>query len=119
MKLLEKLRIKKMKKLANKTEIKFNKKIMQDIQNELNWKDFVEDNSVEEILSYPILNAEDYENASKKSYEGLKIALQEINNELLLSTEQDERENQFLMHNLMYIDGEIDAEYEETYDDYK
>lgn len=119
MKLLEKLRNKKMKKLANKTEIKFNKNIMQDIQSELGWKDFTEKNLNEkDVLEYPILTSEEYKNAAKKSYERLMIAISEINNELMLSAEIEEREKQFLIHNLMYIDGEIDADYEEEYDDY-
>ncbi len=79
MKLLEKLRIKKQKNLANKTEIKFNKNIMQDIQKEMNYKDFNEENSVEEdVLSYPILSASDYEKARKKSYKRLQIAIHDL-----------------------------------------
>lgn len=79
MKLLEKLRIKKQKKLANKTEIKFRNEIMQDIQQELNYKDFIEADSVdEEMISYPILSSKDYEKASRKSYKRLQIAIHEL-----------------------------------------
>lgn len=79
MKLLEKLRIKKQKKLANKTEIRFRNDIMQDIQQELSYKDFVEEDLVEkDVLSYPILSASDYKKASKKSYKRLQIAIHDL-----------------------------------------
>ena len=59
------------------------------------------------------------EKVNKKPYNGIKVEISCFENDILQSAEISEKEKEFQIHNLMYRDGEIEAEYEEKYDDYE